>query len=97
MDCSLLIQTCDGYQRFWPGMLFSLDINWDFNKVPVYWSSEEISINDADISCRGRKYKTPKINSLLVGKTDKDGFSNRMIESLKQIPTKWVIYLQEDM
>jgi SAM-dependent methyltransferase len=97
MDCSLLIQTCDGYQRFWTGMLFSLDINWDFDKVPVYWSSEEISINDTDIICRGREYKSPKINSLLVGKTDKDGFSNRMIESLKQIPTKWVIYLQEDM
>lgn len=97
MDCSLLIQSCDNYQRFWVGMLFSLDINWDFNKVPVYWSSEELSINDVNITCRGRKYKSPNINSLLVGKTDKDGFSNRMIESLKQIPTKWVIYLQEDM
>ena len=97
MDCSLLIQTCDNYQRFWPGMLFSLDINWDFNKIPVYWSSEEVSLYDVNITCRGNKYTPNKINSLLVGKTDKNGFSNRMIESLKLIPTKWVIYLQEDM
>jgi hypothetical protein len=46
MDLSLLIHTCDDYQRFWPGMLFSLDFNWDFKSIPVYWASEEISIHN---------------------------------------------------
>ena len=98
MDLSLLVHTCDDYLRFWPGMLFSLDFNWDFNSVPVYWASEEISIHNTEFTCRGIPY-TPnkKINQILTGKTDKNGFSTRMINALKQLDTKWVIYIQEDM
>ena len=98
MDLSLLVHTCDDYLRFWPGMLFSLDFNWDFNSVPVYWASEEISIHNTEFTCRGMPY-TPnkKINQILTGKTDKNGFSTRMINALKQLDTKWVIYIQEDM
>jgi len=98
MDLSLLVHTCDNYQKFWGGMLFSLDFNWDFNNVPVYWASEEVSIHDNNFSCRELPYKpNPKINQILTGKTDKNGFSTRMRIALEQIPTKWVIYIQEDM
>lgn len=98
MDISLLIHTCDDYLRFWPGMLFSLDFNWDFTKIPVYWASEEISIHDYNFTCRELSYKpNNKIQQILTGKTDKNGFSTRMINSLKQINSKWVIYMQEDM
>ena len=98
MDLSLLVHTCDDYLRFWPGMLFSLDFNWDFNSVPVYWASEEISIHNTEFTCRDIPY-TPnkKINQILTGKTDKNGFSTRMVNALKQLDTKWVIYIQEDM
>jgi CRISPR/Cas system Type II protein with McrA/HNH and RuvC-like nuclease domain len=79
-------------------MLFSLDFNWDFDKVPVYWASEEISIHEYRFTCRDYTYKpNKKIQQILTGKTDKNGFSTRMINALKQINTKWVIYMQEDM
>ncbi len=97
MDVSLLIHTCDNYQRFWDGMLFSLDFNWDFN-IPVYWASEEKSIHTTNFECRGIKYNpNPEIKQILTGKTDKDGFSTRMLRSLYEVDTKWVIYMQEDM
>jgi len=97
-DISLLIHTCDNYSKFWTGMLFSLDFNWDFDKVPVYWASEEISIHEYSFTCRDYTYKpNENIRQILTGKTDKNGFSTRMINALKKIDTKWVIYMQEDM
>jgi hypothetical protein len=79
-------------------MLFSLDFNWDFDKVPVYWASEEISIHECSFTCRDYTYKpNENIRQILTGKTDKNGFSTRMINALKKIDTKWVIYMQEDM
>jgi hypothetical protein len=97
-DISLLIHTCDNYSKFWTGMLFSLDFNWDFDKVPVYWASEEISIHEYRFTCRDYTYKpNENIRQILTGKTDKNGFSTRMINALKKIDTKWVIYMQEDM
>lgn len=98
MDLSLLVHTCDSYSNFWAGMLFGLDFNWDFEKIPVYWASEEISIHQHYFQCRGVLYKpNPTIRQILTGKTDKNGFSTRMINALKKIQTKWVIYIQEDM
>ncbi len=98
MDVSLLIQTCDSYQRYWAGMLFSLDFNWNFGKVPVYWASEEVDVHSINFQSRNFPYKpNSEIKSILTGKTDKTGFSTRQRIALEQIPTKWVIYLQEDM
>jgi hypothetical protein len=98
MDVSLLIQTCDNYKRYWPGMLFSLDFNWDFSKIPVYWASEEVNIHEIKFQSRGLEYKpNNQIRQILTGRTDKNGFSTRMRIALEKIPSKWVIYLQEDM
>lgn len=98
MDISLLIITCDQYRGYWPGMLYSLDFNWDFDKIPVYWASEEKSIHTESFECRGLKYTPEKrINQILTGKTDKNGFSDRLINSLEKIPTRWVILMCEDM
>jgi hypothetical protein len=98
MDLSLLIITCDNYIRYWPGMLYSLDFNWDFDKIPVYWASEELKLHDTKFECRGLEYKTnSKINEILTQKTDRNGFSNRVRIALEKIPTKWVIMMGEDM
>lgn len=98
MDISLLVHTCDNYFKFWPGMLFSLDFNWDFEKIPVYWASEEISIHETKFQCRGLDYKpNSNIKQIFTGKTNKDGFSTRLINALNKIQNKWVIYIQEDM
>ena len=97
MDCCLLVHTCDHYSKFWKGMTYSLEFNWDYKKIPVYWSSEQRSLNSTDLNCRGYPYKPTWVKQILVGKTDKNGFSDRMIKSLEKIPHKWVIYIQEDM
>jgi len=98
MDVSLLVHTCDAYQKYWFGMLYGLDFNWDFDQIPVYWASEEKNVHDINLSCRNLPYKVnPSIVSILTGKTDKNGFSTRMRLALEQIPSKWVIYIQEDM
>jgi hypothetical protein len=98
MNCSLLVQTCDNYLGFWPGMLYSLDFNWDFEKIPVYWASEEKNLHQTKFECRGFPYQpNPQIRAICTGKTDKDGFSTRMRIALEQISSKWVIYIQEDM
>lgn len=97
MNLSLLIHTCDNYLTYWPGMLYSLDFNWDFHKIPVYWASEELSVHEHYFECRGLHYKPdPSIVSILTGKTDKSGFSTRRRIALEKIPTKWVICLQEE-
>lgn len=98
LDLSLLVHTCDAYQKFWGGMLYSLDFNWDYDFVPVFWASEEINIHELEMDCRGLRYEpNKKITPILTGKTDKNGFSNRMKIALEKIHSKWVIYIQEDM
>ena len=97
-DLSLLIQTCDHYEKFWAGMFYTLDFYWDYGTFPAYFSNEEKRIEEMNFDCKGREYRpTKKINQILTGKTDRNGFSDRFIKSLDQIPTKWVLYLQEDM
>lgn len=98
MDLSLVVHTCDSYFKFWPGMIYSLEFYWDFEKVPVYWASEDINIREIEFDCRGRKYiPNNRITPILTGKTDKFGFSTRLRMALEKIPTKWVLYIQEDM
>jgi uncharacterized protein YcfL len=98
MDLSLVVHTCDNYFKFWPGMIYSLEFYWDFQKIPVFWASEDIDIREVQFDCRGRKYIPNKhISPILTGKTDKFGFSTRLRLALEKIPSKWVLYIQEDM
>jgi hypothetical protein len=65
---------------------------------PVYFANEEKPISDIVINCKGTPYKPDKrINQILTGKTDKNGFSTRFIKAVKQVPSKYVLYIQEDM
>jgi len=95
---SLLVQTCDHYEQFWPGMFYTLDFYWDYDSFPVYFSNEEKKMEEMSFDCKGNNY-TPskKITQILTGKTDRNGFSDRFIKSVEQVPTKWVLYVQEDM
>jgi hypothetical protein len=95
-DLSLLVHTCDSYESFWLPMLFSLDFYWDYNTFPVYFANEEKVFSEYDFN--GHKYSPDsRINQILTGKTDKSGFSDRFIKAIEQIPSKWIIYVQEDM
>ena len=97
-DVSLLIHTCDNYEKFWNGMFYTLDSYWDYNYIPVYFANEEKLMSDITIDCKGSEYRPDtRIKQILTGKTDKNGFSDRFIQSVNKIPSKYVIYLQEDM
>ena len=97
LDLSLLVHTCDDYERFWGGMFYTLDFYWDYN-IPVYFANEEKQMSDIVIDCKGTPYKPDnRIKQILTGKTDRNGFSNRFIEAVNQVPTKYVLYIQEDM
>jgi len=97
LDLSLLVHTCDSYEQFWGGMFYTLDSYWDYN-IPVYFANEEKEMSDIVIDCKGTPYKPDtRIKQILTGRTDKNGFSTRFIEAVKQIPTKYVLYIQEDM
>lgn len=97
-DLSLLVHTCDSYERFWSGMFYTLDSYWDYNYIPVYFANEEKKMSDIIIDCKGTPYRPDsRIKQILTGKTDKDGFSNRFINAVEKIPSKYLIYIQEDM
>jgi hypothetical protein len=92
---SLLVHTCDAYMKFWGGMLYTLDFYWDYDRIPVYFSSEDVSVDSVKFDCKGMEYHIDeRINPILTGAGE---FSDRFIKSLENIDTKWVIYIQEDM
>ena len=98
IDLSLMVHTCDSYEKFWNGMFYTLDSYWNYNYIPVYFANEEKPISDIVINCKGTPYRPDgRIKQILTGKTDRNGFSTRFIEAVKQIPTKYVLYIQEDM
>ena len=97
LDLSLLVHTCDDYERFWNGMFYTLDSYWDYN-IPVYFANEEKEMSNIVMNCKGSEYRPDsRIKQILTGKTDKNGFSTRFIEAVKQVPSKYVLYIQEDM
>lgn len=98
LDLSLLVHTCDAYEGFWGGMFYTLDSYWNYNYIPVYFANEEKPMSDIVIDCKGTPYRPDsRIKQILTGKTDKSGFSTRFIEAVKQVPSKYVLYIQEDM
>lgn len=98
-ELSLLIHTCDEYERFWDGMFYTLDKYWDYDRVKVYFANEIKPLQDISFDSKGIQYRPDRrIRQILTGKsTSKEGFSTRMIYALSKIPTKYVLYMQEDM
>ena len=97
-DLSLLVHTCDHYNEFWWGMFYTLDFYWDYDSFPVYFANEEKKMEDIIFNCKGREcFPSRRITQILTGKTDRNGFSDRFIDAIEKIPSKWVLYLQEDM
>lgn len=101
---SLLVHTNDNYERFWAGMSYCLDFYWDFDNFPVYFANEEKKIEDIVFDCKGLYCSMDKrIKQIMTGKTVlndgepiKNGFSDRLIKAVEQVPSKYLIYIQED-
>jgi len=88
-DITVIIQTCDKYKEFWAGwyLAWGRNWNWDLN-WPIYFCNEELDLpfNDSRI----QQIKSPK-------SADASGFSTRLENILKQVKTKYVLYIQDDM
>jgi FkbM family methyltransferase len=88
-DISVVIQTCDAYEFLWRGWYLSFKNNWDWSLGwPVHFCTETKSapFNDRRITTvNTEKSQNPS------------GFSNRLIELLSGLKTKYVLYIQEDM
>jgi len=82
MDLSIIIQTCDKYEKFWPGFFYYMNKFWD-NKIKskIYFCTEEKNINNC-------KYQ--QIN------TGRGTFIENLNFILNKIETKYVFYMLED-
>ena len=88
-DISVVIQTCDKYDFLWKGWFITFMNNWAWDLGwPVYFCSEE-----KNLPFHSKNIKL--INSPIS--KDASGFSNRTIDILNKVKTKYVLYLQEDM
>lgn len=88
-DITVIIQSCDNYERFWNGWYLSFSRYWNWNlNWPVYFCTEEkdLPFNDYRIN----NIKSPKSEN-------SSQFSNRLLDILSKIKTKYVLYMQEDM
>lgn len=88
-DVSVIIQTCDKYEFLWKGWYLSFKNNWDWSLGwPVFFCTEE----------KKTSFNDKRITNLNTEKSkDSSGFSNRLIEILSKINTKYVLYIQDDM
>lgn len=81
-ELSILIFSCDFYKDCWEPMLFSLDKYWPNCPYHKYVISNHESIEWH--------------NTTFIKVGDHQGFGNDMRKALPQIPTKYVMYFQED-
>ena len=80
MDLSVLIQSCDHYEKYWPGLFYYMDKFWD-KKInhPIYFCNEKKSIKEYDQI-----------------KTGVGSFVSNLKFSLNKIKSKYIFYLLED-
>jgi FkbM family methyltransferase len=89
-DVSVVIQTFDGYEFLWRGWYLSFKENWDWKlEWPVYFCNESATL----------PFRDKRINNIKTGIREKSpkNFSGRLEDILKNIPTKYVLYMQDDM
>ncbi len=83
-NCTLLVNSCDNYKDTW-GPFFSLMIkNWKDCPYPIYMNmeTEDFSIDGLDIH--------------VLNHSKNMQWSDRLIDSLKKIKTKYVILMLDD-
>ncbi len=85
-DCTLLVNSCDSYYDCWDGFFKLLKIQWpDFDmNIVLNTESRDYSFEDLKISTFGM-YKNKNVP-----------WGKRMIETLKKIETKYILFALED-
>ena len=88
-DITVVVQSCDDYEKFWEGWYMSFERywNWDLN-WPILFCTET----------KEPDFKNKNISILTnPEQKGKNKFSSRLIDILENVKTKYVLYLQEDM
>lgn len=81
MDLSIIIQSCDKYEKFWQGLFYYMNKFWDKEiEVPIYFCNE---------------YKIPQTNFIHLP-TGSGSFVQNLTYILNNIKTKHVFYMLED-
>lgn len=84
MDVSVLVQTCDKYERYWQGFFYYMDLFWDKKiNVPIYFCNEN------------KKVVTNNKNIINLN-TGSGTFVENLKFALEKIETKYVFYMLED-
>jgi len=83
MDLSLLVHTFNKYQFLWPGSLEAWKLVYT-ETCPFYWGTDDPGHEKHDFG---------KFKVLYSGKNE---WSDRLLNLLRQIPTNYVLYAQED-
>ena len=76
MDISVIVQSCDRYEKYWDGFFYYMEKFWDKNiKCPKYFCTENKEI---------------KNKNFIQIKTGCVGFNNSLEIILKEIKTKYI-------
>lgn len=81
MELSVLVHTFNGYKHLWPGQWLAFCAHWE-ERVPVFFGTDQ----EDEITVHYGKM-------ILSGPGE---WSDRLIRLLHQIPTEYVLYMQED-
>lgn len=82
MDVSIVVQTCDKYEKFWNGFFYYMDIFWDKKiSCPIYFCNEN---------------KPIKQTNFLHLPTGSGTFVQNLSFILNNIKSKYVFYILED-
>ncbi len=81
-DYTIIAMSCDSYSDIWPYFAKCWDRFWPDCPFDTYLISEE------------KEFKHERIGNIRIGR--KVGWSDMLLEALKQINSKHIIYMQED-
>lgn len=85
-NCTLLLNTCDAYSDCWEGFFKLLKIQWPEFQMKVVLNTESLDF----------QYEGLDINSFRLDSNSKLPWGKRLIETLKRIDTKYVLFALED-
>lgn len=82
MDVSIVVQTCDKYEKFWDGFFYYMDKFWDKGiSCPIYFCNETKKI---------------KQNNFIHLPTGHGSFVQNLSFILNNVKSKYIFYLLED-
>src|SRR5882724_5366514 len=83
MDCALVISSCDAFSDVWEAYFTFLHKYWPDCPYRIYLLTDK------------KIYSDSRVTTLALGEYG-TGWAPRIIDGLKRIPEKYVLYVQED-